>query len=430
MSEAGAARNRIPHVGHNFTINVLDGAIFAFGMNLASRTTVLPIFVQKLGGSNVAIGMLPVLWVIGFNMPQLFIANHARQVRSKKRLVLQTGLVQRLPWLVLATLTVGVIWHVPPVWGLTLFFTLFAAAAVGGSLNLPGWFDLVAKLTPVRMRGRLFALRAVLGGILGMLAGHVVGTVLDGPDAAQGFAMLFGLAFAATMVSYGLLTRIKEEAPPLPPRRIDYRVFLRQLPRILKKDRNYRNFLVGDTLLISALMAEAFFAVYALQRFALTDAAIGTFIMVLTASAAVGSLIFGYLADRYGHRINLVIAAGATFLACMAALFAPTPELYLIVFVGSSFAMGLPAISRLPIIAELCTEEDRPTYVALTNAITAPFALTGLLAGLIADRLGYEPLFVVTAFVAFAAMVWILTMVREPRNGVPQLRPKRPDRIT
>ena len=92
----------IPHVRWNFTLNVLDGAFFSFGLSFASAATVLPVFVQRLGGSDVAVGLIPVVWALGLNLPQLLIANHAQQVRSKKGLLLATALVQRLPWLLLA----------------------------------------------------------------------------------------------------------------------------------------------------------------------------------------------------------------------------------------------------------------------------------------------------------------------------------------
>lgn len=406
-------------VRRNFVLNVLDGAVFTFAMSFASRSTVLPLFVQKMGGGNLAIGLIPVLWTIGFNLPQLFIANHARQAPSKKRLVLQTGLIQRMPWLLLAAVTALFLWELPAAWGLLLFFGIYLMAAVGGSLNLPGWFDLVAKLTPVRLRGRLFAWRAVLGAVFGMAAGWVVAEVLDAVAEPQSFAILFGLAFAVAMVSYGILSQVQEVAPRLPPLRLHYRDFLRRLPQVLRHDRNFRNFLVADALLITAMMADAFFAVYALERFGLSEGHVGRFLMVMTASTAVGSLLFGAIADRIGHRLNLAFAAGATLLACLAALLAPTPGVYLVVFVGSSFAISLPTISRLPIVAELCAEEDRPTYIALMNALTAPFALSGLLAGWVADRFGFPTLFVVTAGVAAAAGLWLLTMVREPRHGGP-----------
>ena len=38
-------------VRRNFVLNLLDGAFFAFGMSLVSRSTVLPILVKRIGGA-------------------------------------------------------------------------------------------------------------------------------------------------------------------------------------------------------------------------------------------------------------------------------------------------------------------------------------------------------------------------------------------
>jgi MFS family permease len=415
-------------VRRNFVLNVLDGAVFAFGLSFAARTAVLPLFVQKLGGGNLAVGLLPVLWTLGFHLPQLAIAHHAGQAVRKKSLVLKTGLVQRLPWLLLAAVTFLWLGELPPTAALTLFFALYALAAVGGSLNLPGWFDLVAEVTPVRLRGRLFAVRTVFGSLLGVAGGWVVAEVLARFTGLDGFAVLFGLAFAAMMVSFGFVAALREERAPgavTPPRR-RYGDFLRRLPEILRKEKNFRRFLVADALLITATMADAFYTVYAFERFGLSEAAVGGFVVVLMASGAVGALLFGWLADRIGHRLNLALAAGATLVACAAAVWAPTPEAYLVAFAGSALALGLPVISRLPLIAELCGEAERPTYVALTNTLTAPFALAGLLGGFLANRYGYEAVFAVAAAVSLAAVGWLLLLVREPRQSVSPTSPSAP----
>ena len=41
------------------------GAIFSLAMSFVSLQTVLPVFVKKIGGSNVAVGLIPVLWASG-----------------------------------------------------------------------------------------------------------------------------------------------------------------------------------------------------------------------------------------------------------------------------------------------------------------------------------------------------------------------------
>ena len=109
------------------------------------------------------------------------------------------------------------------------------------------------------------------------------------------------------------------------------------------------------------------------------------------------------------------MAACSTAAACLIALLAPTPGLYLFVFIGSSLASGLAGISRLSIVAELSSEGERPTYVALTNMVTAPFVLFGLLGGWLADRFGYNIVFVLAGILALASALWLAAKVEEPR---------------
>jgi MFS family permease len=394
----------------------MDGAFYALAMSFVSQQAILPVFVKAIGGGNIAVGLIPVLWTFGFNFPQVFIARNAQRTREKKGLLLLTAMGQRIPWLLLALVPLLLEGRVSIGGVLATFFVLYALAAVGGSINLPVWFDLIAKLTPVNVRGRLFAIRSILGSILGIGGGAVAAFVLGTMHYPMSYALLFFLAFAATMVSYYFLTRLEDipsEAPvvaALSSRLVD------ALPRILRTGKNYRHFLVGDALLISSTMANGFLAVYAIEKFSLSDAAAGTFTMIIAGSMILGSFLFGYLADHQGHRLNMLLAGLFTLLACVAALVAPTPELFAVSFICSASSVTLGGISRLPLIAELCSPEERPTYIALSNMVTSPFVLAGIVGGWIANALGFSALFMIAGAVALLALIWWLTMVREPRS--------------
>lgn len=414
------ANDKTPRLTHNFIMNVLDGAVYALGMSLVSRTTVLPLFVHKLGGGSVAVGLIPVLWWIGFSFPQLLIAGPARRAASKRRLLLQTSLVQRLPWLLLALISAFAVQHVGPSVGLALFLGGFLLAAVAGSINLPVWFDVVAQVTPVRLRGRLFGTRAVLWGLFGILGGWTAAQVLEQVEYPFNFAALLGVAFALTMVSYVFIALLKiPSTAPRPDRPIRMAVVTRSLRAALRKRPNYRKFLVAEALVMTAISVEAFYMVDALETFDLSEGYAGRFTMVAMGAAMFGSLVFGYIADHFGHRINLILAAGFIAFSCVVALVAPTVEIYGLAFAGAALTLGIRSVSQLPIIAELCGEQDRPTYIALANMITSPFVLSGILAGWVANQVGYEAVFVAGGLVALAAVVWLLVMVEEPRRQIP-----------
>jgi MFS family permease len=400
----------------NLVANIADGALYAFGIGFVSLQTVVPVMVKHISDSNFAVGLVPVLWTAGFNFPQIFIANHAERFPFKMRLFLQTAFFQRIPWLLLALLSFFFLGRLSSATGAFLFLALFTLAAVAGSICFPIWFDLIAKLTPVDFRGRLFAVRNLLGGVLGVFAGAVVELVLTMVDYPASYGVLFTLAFLFMGVSFWALTKLKEENPSPVQGDIHILEYYRNLPRILKGQRNFRNFLVSDALLIAATMAGAFYAVHAIEKFSLNDASAGTFTIVIMCSSIVGNMFFGYIADHYGHKVNLVLSAASTALSCFAAMFAPSQGLYLIVFVGMAFQIGLSGISRLSIVAELCSEEERPTYVALTNLVTSPFVLFGLVAGGIASRFGYDAVFLVAGLLALGSALWMSFRVEEPRE--------------
>ena len=101
---------------------------------------------------------------------------------------------------------------------------------------------------------------------------------------------------------------------------------------------------------------------------------------------------------------------------CLIAVITPPLSIYFLVFIGAAFTTSLLGISRLTMIAEICNEEDRPTYVALTNMITSPFVLLGIGGGWLANRFGYQIVFVIAGIFALIASIWYYKMVEEPRQ--------------
>ena len=403
-------------VRRNFAANLGDGAFFAFGMSFVSITTVLPLMIRKLGGGNIAVGLVPVVWTLGFNLPQILMAGKVRRISRKKPLLLKTAFFQRIMWLILGGIVFFLFGRVNPKTSLVFFFIGFALAAVAGSLNLPGWFDLVAKLTPQGVRGRLFALRSMSGGFLGLLGGWSVRRTLDRRPFPENFGILFLFAFVFMMISYVFLILLREDRPsPIEPEEVGDS-FGGRLLRIVRGEKNFRRFLVADALLQASLMADAFYAVHAFSRFSLTGGYAGTFTMILMVSLIAGNVLFGGLADRFGHRMNLRMAALFTVAACAVALTARNVVVYSAVFVGSAFTTGLIQVSRLAIISEICREKGRPTHIALDNLLASPFILTALLGGWMADRLGYWAVFTAAGILALGSALWISWKVEEPRR--------------
>ncbi|MFO7446265.1 MAG: MFS transporter [Ignavibacteriaceae bacterium] len=406
------------YIKRNFIINTIDGSVYAFAISFISLTTVMPLFVKKIGGNNIAVALIPVFWTMGFNFTQIFVASYVRKKAYKKPLLLVTALFQRLPWLLLGIFCWFFFENISGDIQLVIFFFCFGLAAVAGGINLPGWFDLVAKLTPVRLRGRLFASRAILGALLGIIGGWISTIILDDYMFPRSFGALFFLAFGVIMISYVALLYIKELKPNPAKEELHYKEFFKRIPSLIKHNSNYRNFLIADALLTASLMADAFFALNAFKKFTLGDVYAGTFTIIIMSSIIIGNILFGFIADKFGHKLNMLMAAISVVAACLLALATPSVLAYYFVFIFSAFTATLMLVSRLSIIAELCEEEDRPTYIAVTNMITAPFILLGIAGGWVANMYGYNIVFILAGFFALVSSFMFGMKVKEPRQPV------------
>jgi len=86
----------------NFTVNVLDGATFWFGMSFLSSAVILPLFVSHFTSSPVLIGLIAFLTAAGPLLPQLLVAKAVAHAPRKIVFPAYIGFfVERLPLIIL-----------------------------------------------------------------------------------------------------------------------------------------------------------------------------------------------------------------------------------------------------------------------------------------------------------------------------------------
>jgi len=62
--------------------------------------------------------------------------------------------------------------------------------------------------------------------------------------------------------------------------------------------------------------------------------------------------------------------------------------------------------------------EDRPTYIGIASLAQVPFACAApVVGGVIADRLGYGAVFVLTVLLGLAGAAMVVKKVRDPRHA-------------
>jgi MFS family permease len=402
---------------HNIIMHIGDGAGFAFAMGFVSPTTILPVFIEKIGGNAIAIGAIPILWTVGANFPQFFFGQQKYDETLVKPMMLRYAIIHRSSFLLLGIFTFFFLEYISSAISVPLVLALLFTAAILGSVPGPRWVTYFSKTTPTKLRGRLLSVRLLLSSALGMIAGSVIIIILSTFKYPHNFGILFFMCFVFLMVSFSFLRNVKEpeekievDNPPVKIKKFQ-KAFL-----LIKENEKLRNYLIADSLLLMSLTASAFYEVYAISKFQLPTSYAGSFTIVLMGGMALGNIIFGYIGDVFGHKVNLTIMATSLLLANFTALVSINPLTYGIVFLFLAFAQGLQGVSRLAFVVELTGEINTTLYASLLNSATAPTAIFGIIAGAIISVIGYPFVFEIYGLISIFAIYWIYKKVVDPRH--------------
>lgn len=424
----------------NFSVSLWDITFITLGISFISRETVVPVLVSQLTDSKLVIGLVPAMWSLGLYLPQLLTANWAESMPYKKPFVMVIGFyLERLPYLLIGLAILFFAVESPTI-ALIVVLVGIGMAASGAGLGTPPWLDMIAKVIPVRRRGIWLGLGHGLGQLMGVVGAYFVGRILVSRAFPGNFALLFFIAFAFVVISWMGLAATREPVSEVTKNAAPLIRYLGRVTAVLKRDINYRRYLISKSMVNLGGMSAGFFAVYGTEMFALDGRGVGLLTAVLVGTQAVLNPLCGLLADRVGHK---TVLAGAAFFVAVAPLSAlvigraaaagatagavispyalgTVPIGLVITFVLLGTFLAADHTSSLPIILEFSAPEDRPTYIGLTNTLLAPILIGApILGGWLAGALGYAALFSVALVVGVMALVLMVFWVREPRRTAP-----------
>lgn len=414
LDDAQVAAEASRNFSWNFWANMLDGVAFWASMTFMSAGTILPLFVSKLTPNPLAIGLLASIAQAGWFLPQLFTANIVSQLPRKKAMVVNLGLLlERLPIWVLMLAPLFAL-RAP---GLALLVVLLAYTwhIVGGGIVAISWQDMFAKIFPVERRGRFFGIMNFAGTIVGIVASGITARLLESQPFPQNYFYIFLLAAVCIGLSWIFLALIREPPQPshAPPQ--SQLEFMKRLPEVMRQDKNFRNFMLSRFMLALGGMGGGFLAIAAIQRWQLPDSTAGLYTGANYIGSALGGLLFGFLADRFGHVRNLVIGAAIGALGFALAWGAPTPGWFYAVFLILGLSSGAVFISGMMVVMEFGAPVQRPMYIGLANTQLGAVSLIAPMIGALIARDGYSPVFLVSALGHGFAAIMMLVWVRDPR---------------
>lgn len=399
----------------NFSVNLLDVTLFWFGFSFISATTVVPLYISQLSDSPLPLGIVAVIAQASWFLPQLLTANLVERLPRKKPVVVRIGfLLERLPiWLTVASALVAVR---SPGLALTLFLIGYAWRGLGAGFVATSWQDLIARAFPTERRGRFLGISLFSGTVVGTVAAFLSGRILDSFAFSTNFALNFFMAATFMTLSWFFISQTREPAAAGRPPRRSNRQFMAELPAILRADSNFRNFLLGRSLLAFGALGTGFVTVSAVYRYGIPNSTVGAYTAAQLIGQAIATPFFGFLADRFGHKLTLELGALSAALAYGLAWLAPGPEWYFLVFALLGATNGAIIVSGILIVMEFGPSAKRPTYTGLANTVVGLVSVAAPLVGAGLAASSYELLFGLGAGITLAGLLWLHFRVREPRR--------------
>lgn len=407
------------HLRHNVAALGADFGLFLVGLSFVSSSTILPAFAVYLGAPNVVIGAIPAVMTLGWFLPSLFAAGHTAALPRRLPFVVRWTIWERVPFLVLAVVAFVLTERAPALALAVLLASLLVMAGVGGLL-MPAWMDVIGRAIPTALRGRFFAITTAVASAAGLGGGFVTAWILGAVRAPASYGICFLIASLFMVFSFAALVVVREPPVPSAAERATLADYLRRIPGLLRGDANFSWYLGARFFALLGGMGSAFYTVYALTQYGAALRQVGYFTTALYAGQIAGTLAFGSIADRAGHRVVIISGIGAAVAANVVALVAPDVVWFTFVFVLSGLTQAAVNVSSMNILLEFApTPEERPTYVGLGNTAIGPVAFAApLLAGLVADAAGFLTVFSLAALAGVTAVSVLLARVREPRRAL------------
>ena len=357
----------------NQKFNNLHEFFWGFGSAFHTVYAVVPLFLKELGAPDVIATSSAGLFSIIIAMPMLFTAALTRNVNNMKKMVIRvhclTLFITFLLGYIFFFFFIGkstVAWQI--------YFSLFVIYALSIGIIVPVWADFLEKTTKRSLRGKFFGAGFAFNSI-GAFGGGISLKFLLEADIP--FPNNFGYGFIVLFICLSLGTFVftfyKEETNKKSNK--SFKQFKIETKQIIQNRPNFHRYLFSRIFYCTTLPALGLYAVYCQNKFGFNISEIGSFTILNVISMGTFSYISGYLGDRYGHKISMLLAYSFHLLAVILALYSKNMFWVYCIFISIGAGQGFFFPSSMNLIYDFAGLDDKKTYMALIDSFLAPFSL-------------------------------------------------------
>ena len=398
----------------NQKFNNLHEFFWGFGTAFHTVYAVVPLFLKELGAPNVIATSSAGLFSIIIAMPMLFTAALTRNVTNMKKMVISAHCT-----ILIVTFFLGYIFTFSGLgksliaW--KIYFILFIIYSLSIGIIVPIWADFLEKTTKRSLRGKFFGVGfafnslGAFGG--GILLKFLLETSIPFPkNFGYGFIILFFCLSIGTFF-FAFYKEKKQNKS-----NTSFNQFKIETKQIIKNRPNFHRYLFSRIFYCATLPALGLYAVFCQKKFGFNISEIGLFTVLNVISMGISSYISGYLGDKHGHKISMLIAYSFHLIAVILALLSKNMFWVYCIFISIGAGQGAFMPSAMNLIYDFADLEDKKTYMALIDSFLAPFSLMFLVGiGFLITKNQFVLSFCIIGFCLLIALLILYFFVKDPK---------------
>lgn len=373
--------------------------------------TVIPSLILSIGGSAINVGIVSAI-VIGLPVVTKLFFSSFLSSRKRKKPYLLLGINLRILSLISIALTL--VWYksFSFVVIILLLYAELLIFSVGGAFASLPYVYLLGEFTR-DIRIQFFTKRQLISSIGMLLSVITARYILSRWEYPTQYIILFSISAIALLIASIGFWIIKEKPAALV-KSVSIFSVLKGLPQLFKKDKNFFTFLIYSNIMGAALALIPFYIGYGKASFSMDSKTVGYVLLIQIMGMFVASFIYPKIIKQKGFKgiLKLRIFLHVT-LPILAILIATNGTLmaYLFIFFIIGFAISARTISEDAALIELSTEENRVIYTALAGTLNIAIIIFPLILGLLISKVGYLPIFLLSAVLTLAAFPILNTLL-------------------
>lgn len=398
----------------NQKFNNLHEFFWGFGTAFHTVYAVVPLFLKELGAPNVIATSSAGLFSIIIAIPMLFTAALTRNVTNMKKMVISAHCI-----ILVVAFFLGYVFAFSDMgksliaW--KIYFILFITYSLSIGIIVPIWADFLEKTTKRSLRGKFFGVGFAFNSLGAFGGGLLLKFLLEtNTPFPKNFGYGFIILFLCLSIGTSFFAFYKEKKQNKSS--TSFKQFKIETKQIIKNRPNFHRYLFSRIFYCASLPAIGLYAVFCQKKFGFNISEIGSFTVLNVISMGISSYISGYLGDKHGHKISMLIAYSFHLVAVILALLSKNMFWVYCIFISIGAGQGAFMPSAMNLIYDFADLEDKKTYMALIDSFLAPFSLMFLVGiGFLITKNQFVFSFYIIGSCLFIALLILYFYVKDPK---------------